>query len=115
VLEEKEMKRLLLAVAAALALLVGPAFTNSADAQYRYYSYRPYYGGYNNYYSPYYGNSYYGNSYYGGNYYRPYSSGYRGYYGGGYGGYGGGYGGWGGYNQPGVYIGGRGIGVGFGF
>lgn len=99
------MKRILLAVAAAVALLVGPMMTNSADAQYRYRSYRPYYGGgyYNNYYRPYYGGGYYNS------YYRPYYSGYRGYYGG----YRGGYRGY--YSQPGVYIGGRGFGVGIGF
>ena len=104
------MKRIMLAVAAAFALLVGPALTSTADAQYRYYrSYRPAYGGYysNSYYRPYY------NNYYGGSYYRPYTSGYRGYYGG-YGGYGG-WGGRGYYQQPGVYIGGRGFGVGIGF
>ena len=105
------MKRMLLAVAAAVALIAAPMFNSSADAQYRYRSYRPYSGGYNNYYggsyysSPYYGNSYYGGGgYYGNGYYgNRYSTGR------GYGGYGGGY------SQPGVYIGGSGIGVGFGF
>jgi hypothetical protein len=116
------MKKILLAIAASVALVAAPLFTSSADAQVRVYAGRPYYGGY------YYGNGYggyggYGN-YYGNNYYRsyrPYYGNYggygnyygRGYYGNGWGGYGG-YGGYG-YGRSGISIGGRGFGIGIGF